>query len=130
MRTLKLAVAAMVLTGFSSAAISAHHSFSSEYDRDKPVTITGTVTKIEWTNPHTHFYLDVKNKTGDVSNWQVEGYPPNALYRSGFRQNVTIKIGDTVTIAGWQGRDGKDWMQGREMTLSSGEKYYVGPGAR
>ena len=61
----------------------AHHSFGAEYDVDRPITLTGVLTKIEWTNPHTHIYLDVKDNGGAVVNWQLEGYPPVALHRIG-----------------------------------------------
>ena len=84
----------------------AHHSFGAEYDANKPVTLTGTVTKIEWTNPHSHFFLDVKDDKGNVANWKFEGYPPSVLYRTGWKREVTMKVGDTVTVfrlagAGW-----------------------------
>jgi hypothetical protein len=105
----------------------AHHSFAAEYDRDKPITVTGVITQIEWANPHSHWYLDVKDAKGNVANWKFEGYAPNILYRAGFRKDVTIKVGDTITVMGWQARDGTNWAQGREMTLSDGRKVYCGP---
>jgi hypothetical protein len=108
---------------------SAHHSFGAEYDVNRPMTLTGVVTKIEWTNPHSHIYLDVKDDAGNVVNWQLEGYPPTALHRIGWRREVTMKVGDTVTVSGWRARDGGDWGHSREITLSSGEKMMFGPPA-
>jgi hypothetical protein len=69
----------------------AHHSFGAEYDADKPITLTGTVTKIEWTNPHSYLFLDVTDDRGTVANWKLEGYPPTALYRTGWKRDVTMK---------------------------------------
>src|ERR1700704_580299 len=87
----------------------AHHSFGAEYDANKPISLTGVITKVEWTNPHSFFYVDVKDKDGKVSNWKMEGYPPNVLYRTGWKREVTIKVGDTITVTGWRARDGGDW---------------------
>ena len=99
----------------------AHHSFGAEYDVQKPITLTGVLTKIEWTNPHTHIYLDVKDEQGKVVNWQLEGYPPVALHRIGWKRDVTMKVGDTLTVTGWRARDGGSWGHSREITLPSGE---------
>ena len=77
----------------------AHHSISAEFDMNKPVTFTGTVTKIEWTNPHIYTHVEVKEPDGKVVEYRVEGGPPNALYRAGWRKD-TLKIGDTVTVSG------------------------------
>ena len=107
----------------------AHHSFGAEYDVQKPITVTGALTKIEWTNPHTHIYLDVKDEQGNVVNWQLEGYPPVALHRLGWKRDVTMKVGDTLTVTGWRARDGGSWGHSREITLPSGEKMMFGPPA-
>jgi len=107
----------------------AHHSFGAEYDADKPVTITGVVTKIEWTNPHSHFFLDVTDDKGNVVNWKFEGYPPVVLYRTGWRKDITMKVGDTVTVFGWQARDGTKWAHSREITFADGKKLFFGPPA-
>ena len=71
----------------------AHHSFGAEYDANKPVTVTGVITQVEWMNPHCYIHLDVKDEKGQVANWKFEGYPPNALYRTGWKKDVTIKPG-------------------------------------
>ena len=109
--------------------IAAHHSFGAEYDVNRPITLTGVLTKIEWTNPHTHIYLDVKNEQGEVVTWQLEGYPPVALHRIGWKRDVTMKVGDTVTVTGWRARDGGSWGHSREITLPGGEKMMFGPPA-
>ena len=107
----------------------AHHSFGAEYDVNQPITLTGVLTKIEWTNPHTHIYLDVEGDDGSVVNWQLEGYPPVALHRLGWRRDVTMKVGDTITVFAWRARDGGPWAHSREITLPSGEKMMFGPPA-
>jgi hypothetical protein len=105
----------------------AHHSFGAEYDVNRPITLTGVITKIEWTNPHSHIYLDVKGDGGDVVNWQLEGYGPSVLLRNGWKRDVTIKVGDRISVAGWRARDGGPWGHSREITLASGEKVIFGP---
>jgi len=105
----------------------AHHSFGVEYDVNKPVTLTGVITSIEWTNPHSFVYIDVKDQTGKVTNWKFEGFPPSVLYRSGWKRNSTIKTGDTITIFGWQSRSGGAWGHARSVTCPDGKKLYFGP---
>jgi hypothetical protein len=107
----------------------AHHSFGAEYDANKPISITGTVTKVEWTNPHTHFFLEVKEKDGKVVTWKMEGYPPGVLSRTGWKKDVTMKPGDVITVTGWRARDGGDWGHSREITLPDGKKLFFGPPA-
>src|ERR1700722_15547083 len=107
----------------------AHHSFGAEYDSNKPVTLTGTVTKIEWTNPHSHFFVDVKDDKGNVANWKFEGYPPSVLSRTGWKRDVTMKGGDTITVFGWRSRDGTNWAHSREITVPGGKKLFFGPPA-
>ncbi|HJT87832.1 MAG TPA: DUF6152 family protein [Bryobacteraceae bacterium] len=107
----------------------AHHSFGAEYDANQPITLSGVVTKIEWTNPHIHFFMDVKNTKGAVENWKFEGYPPNVLYRSGWKRDVTMKPGDMVTVFGWRARDGTNWAHSREVTFANGKKLFSGPPA-
>src|SRR4051812_2332957 len=83
----------------------AHHSFAAEFDAEKPVKLTGTVTKIEWTNPHAYFYIDVKDASGKVTNWGLEMGSPNGLMRQGWSRN-SLKVGDQVSIEGSQAKDG------------------------
>jgi V8-like Glu-specific endopeptidase len=113
----------------SAVPVLAHHSFGAEYDADKPVTVTGVITKIDWTNPHSHLFMDVKDDKGNVANWKFEGYPPVVLYRTGWRKDLTIKVGDTVTVFGWRARDGTNWAHSREITLADGKKLFFGPPA-
>ena len=120
--------ASLLVCGILRAApLWAHHSFGAEYDANKPITLTGVVTKVEWTNPHIHFYLDVQDAKGAVANWKFEGFPPNVLYRTGWKRDVTMKPGDTVTVFGWQARDGTNWAHARQVTFSGGKKLFAGP---
>ena len=112
-----------------AARLTAHHSFGAEYDATKPITISGILTKIEWTNPHSFIYLDVADEKGNVANWKMEGYPPNVLYRNGWLKDTTMKPGDKITVTGWRSRDGTNWGQSREITLPSGKKMVFGPPA-
>ena len=107
----------------------AHHSFGAEYDGNKPVTLKGVVTKVEWTNPHSHFSLDVKDEKGRTVTWQLSGYTVNALYRTGWKRDVTMKVGDTVSVFGWRARDGSHSAHAREVTFADGKKLYYGPPA-
>lgn len=113
----------------SAAPALAHHSFGAEYDASKPITLTGIVTKVEWTNPHTHFYMDVTDQKGDVANWKIEGYPPGVLFRTGWKRDVSLKPGDRVTVFAWRARDGTNWAHGRQVTLGNGTKLFWGPPA-
>ena len=120
---------ALSVAAASAAPLSAHHSFAAEYDGMQPVTVSGTVAKIEWTNPHCHLYLDVKETNGKTTNWKFEGYPPNVLARTGFKREVTLKVGDNLTIFAWQARNGTALAHAREITLANGQKLYFGPPA-
>ena len=120
----------MVVAGCCSAIpLLAHHSFGAEYDANKPITLTGVVTKVEWTNPHTHFYLDVPDGKGGVTNWKFEGYNLAVLYRIGWKKDISLKPGDTITVFGWRARDGGNWAHSREITLQGGKKLFFGPPA-
>ena len=113
----------------ASLPVVAHHSFGAEYDADKPVTLSGVITKVDWSNPHSYLFLDVKDAKGNVANWKFEGYPPSVLYRTGWKREVTMKAGDSVTISGWRARDGTNWAHAREVTFASGQKLFFGPPA-
>ena len=107
--------------------LAAHHSFGAEYDVNKPITLTGVITKVEWTNPHSHFYIDVMDAKGNVVNWKFEGYNPAVLYRIGWKKDLMLKPGDKITVFGWQARDGGNWAHSREITLANGNKLFFGP---
>jgi len=97
----------------------AHHSFAAEFDADKPITLSGIVTKVEWTNPHVWFYINVKDeKTGETVNWGAEMGPPHGLQRRGWRQN-TLKIGDQLTVTGSLAKNGAKRMNASKVTLAS-----------
>jgi hypothetical protein len=113
----------------SAVPLFAHHSFGAEYDADKPVTVSGVITKIDWTNPHSHLFMDVKDDKGNIASWKFEGYPPVVLSRTGWRKDITMKIGDTVTVFGWRARDGTNWGHSREVTFADGKKLFFGPPA-
>ena len=103
----------------------AHHSFAAEYDSAKPITLTGTVTKVEWMNPHAYFYIDVKDeKTGQTANWGLEMGSPNGLMRQGWTRN-SMKIGDMVTVEGSAAKDGSNIGNARSVTLSTGTRLFA-----
>jgi hypothetical protein len=108
-----------------AAAVSAHHSFAAQYDADKPVTLTGTITKVEWMNPHAYFYVDVKDDTGKVVNWAVEGGAPNVLYREGWKP-TSLKVGDEVTILGSRARNGSNLANAISFMLPDGRCVFAG----
>jgi Family of unknown function (DUF6152) len=106
-RAALLLLAAAMMLG-AGTTIQAHHSFAAQYDSNKPVTLTGVVTKMEWTNPHVYIYIDATDaKTRKVSNWGFEMGPPHMLQKSGWKRN-SLKIGDTVEVQGWLARDGSN----------------------
>jgi hypothetical protein len=118
----------LLIALFTAAAADAHHSFGVVYDANKPVTLTGVVTKFEWTNPHSHLFIDVKDN-GKVVSWTLEGYPATVLARTGWKRDETIKIGDSITIFGWRARDGSPLAHLRQATLPDGRKLFFGPPA-
>jgi Family of unknown function (DUF6152) len=124
---MRLAFFAAVL--MAAAPAFAHHSFAAEYDGEKPITLKGVVTKVEWENPHMHFLLDVTDDKGKVEEWKFEGFPPNMLVRQGWKRDVTLKVGDTVTVFAWKARNGLNQAHSREITLADGKKIFSGPPA-
>ena len=124
---MRLAFFAAVL--LAAAPAFAHHSFAAEYDGEKPITLKGVVTKVEWENPHMHFLLDVTDDKGKVEEWKFEGFPPNMLVRQGWKRDVTLKVGDTVTVFAWKARNGLNQAHSREITLADGKKIFSGPPA-
>lgn len=109
----------------SAVPMFAHHSFAAEYDASKPVELHGTVTKVEWTNPHARFYLDVKDADGKVTNWNLELASPNVLARNGWTRH-SLKEGDVVTVQGARAKDGDALANARTVTLADGRKVFAG----
>src|SRR6202162_1130386 len=109
----------------SVAAPLAHHPFAAEYDDKNPVTLTGTVTKVEWMNPHARFYIDVKDESGKVTNWEFELGSPNGLMRKGWTRN-SLKTGDTVSVEGYRAKDGSNLGNARSINLADGRKVFAG----
>jgi len=105
--------------------LNAHHSFDAEFDRTKPVTLQGAVTRVDWGNPHIWVFLDVKDDSGKVANWGVEGGAPNALFRNGWRKD-SLKVGDVVTVEGSKAKDGSLRANARRVTLPDGRRVFAG----
>jgi hypothetical protein len=111
----------------SGAPISAHHSFAAEYDASKPITLKGVVSKIEWTNPHARFYIEVKDETGTFT-WNLELASPNVLSRNGWTRK-TLNIGDEITVQGAMAKDGSKMANARIVTLANGKRVFAGSSA-
>jgi len=126
MRRKLLAVSALCAAVLLSAVpLVAHHSFAAEYDNNKPIKISGKVTKVEWLNPHIYVYVDVKENSGSTVNYAVEGGAPNGLFRQGWRKD-TLKVGDTLSIEGFLAKDGSNTVNARTWLLPDGKKVFAG----
>jgi hypothetical protein len=126
MRTIfSLAAIGVGVMLIASAPVAAHHSFAAEYDGNKPITLKGTVVKMEWINPHAWVHLDVKNTDGTVTRWMIEGAAPNALIRRGWSKN-SLQPGVEIVIEGYLAKDGSKMANGREMTLPDGRRLFAG----
>jgi hypothetical protein len=113
---LLLVVAVAVASG---ARLLAHHSFAAEFDASKAIRITGTLSKVEWTNPHIYFYLDAKDEQGNVVKWTCESGAPGALSRRGFKRG-DLKLGDTIVVDGYRAKNGANLVDARRVTLADG----------
>jgi hypothetical protein len=117
-------VGGIILALAAAAPAAAHHSFATQYDADQPVTLTGIVTKVEWMNPHARFYVDVKDESGNVTNWNLELASPNVLTRNGWSRN-SLKEGDQVTVEGARARSGAHMANARTVTLADGKQVFA-----
>ena len=115
---LSTALASLLVSGLPALA---HHSFAAEFDPAKKIDVTGVVTKLEWTNPHAHFYMDVKDASGSVANWNFELASPNMLVRNGWSRN-SLKPGDTVSVTGARAKDSSNYGSASVITFPDGHK--------
>lgn len=128
MRRKYLGLAIAMAMSMCSMPLGAHHAFAAEYSLEM-MTLTGKISKVEWTNPHSYVHIDVTDSSGKVTTWALEGYPPNTLKRTGFPRDV-LKLGDTITVTAYKSKDGSKTGQGREITFPDGSKKFLGPAGR
>src|SRR5215831_2824862 len=126
---MKLSSSLVLAIGFALAIAAlpaaAHHSFAAQYDRSKPVTLTGPVTKIDWINPHARIFIDAKDATGKIVNWEIELGAPAILLRNGWTKKA-ITMGETVTVSGSLAKDGSNLANATSVTLADGKKVFAG----
>ena len=126
MRTKRAVVAGVgLLIVVAAVPVVAHHAFAAEFDAERPLTLEGTVTKMEWINPHAWIHIDVTRPDGTVERWMIEGGTPNTLLRRGFTKNSLLP-GTVVIVDGYQAKDGSMKANGRDITLPDGEKLFLG----
>lgn len=116
---------AMGLALLLAAPVWAHHAFTAEFDGNKPVKLRGTVTKMEWINPHAWIHIGVKESDGKVTNWMVECGSPNTLLRRGVNKN-SVTVGMEIVVDGYQSKDGSNKANGRDVTFTDGKKLFLG----
>ena len=124
-KTLSILVVSAGLMMASSRPVLAHHSFAAEFDARRPVKLRGTVTKMEWVNPHSWIHIDVKNPDGSISKWMIEAGAPNSLIRRGWNKN-SLPPGMEILVEGFQAKDGQLRANGRDVTFPDGSKLFVG----
>lgn len=109
----------------SGVPVATHHSFAAEYNGSKPLTLKGTIVRMEWVNPHSWLYVDVKGPDGKVETWKLEFSTPNALYRRGWRKEL-LPVGTEVTVTAYQSKDGSPIANAEDVTLPDGKKLFAG----
>ena len=117
--------APVALLVLAVAPASAHHAFAAEFDAKKPIKLQGTVTKMEWINPHAWMHIEVKKPDGTSEEWMIEGGTPNTLLRRGITRD-SLKVGTIVKVDGYQAKDGSKRANGRDLTLQNGQKLFMG----
>jgi uncharacterized protein DUF6152 len=125
MKTILVVTSAAALVVGVADVASAHHSFAAEFDANAPVTLRGTITKMEWINPHSWIHIDVKNPDGTVTEWMVEGGTPNTLFRRGFTREA-VKAGMEITVEGYRAKNGANRANGRDLILNDGRRLFMG----
>lgn len=118
-------VAAVVLAAMMTLPVAAHHSFSAEFDRERPVNLVGKVTSMEWVNPHAWIHIAVENEDGTMTDWMVECGPPGVMLRRGFNKN-SLAAGTQLTVQGYQAKSGENRANGSSVTFDDGRKLFVG----
>ena len=122
---IKLCVAMALGLVFMGTPIWAHHAFEAEFDQNKPVTLVGKVTGMEWINPHSWIHIDVKGEDGTVANWMIEGGSPNNLYRLGFTKD-SLPPGTEIVVEGYQAKDKSTRAVGKNITFTDGRRLFLG----
>ena len=125
MRTALSVMAGVILFVLGTTSALAHHAFAAEFDANRPVNLEGTVTKMEWVNPHSWIHIDVKKPDGSVEKWMIEGGTPNTLLRRGLRKN-DLPPGTVIKVEGFRAKDGEKRANGRNLTLPDGRALFFG----